>query len=80
MDEIIPLRYLHEGQVAEIAQICGDPCCTQRLHEMGLASGTRVEVVRQGNPCIIRFSGTKLCFRENESTSVMVRVPAAVAV
>lgn len=78
MNELIPLRNMHPGESAEIAEIVGDPTCTQRLHDLGLSHGTRVELVQQGNPCIIRFSGTKLCFRQNESTKVLVRLPAAI--
>lgn len=78
MNDLIPLRSMQAGESAEIAEIIGDPTCRQRLHDLGLAHGTRFRVIRQGDPCIIRFSGTKLCFRQNESTSVMVKVPATI--
>jgi Fe2+ transport system protein FeoA len=76
--ELIPLRQVQAGRTAVIAAVTGDPVRTQRLHDLGLAHGTRCEVVRQGNPCIIRFSGTKLCFRDDETAKVMVFVPAAI--
>jgi Fe2+ transport system protein FeoA len=78
VSELIPLCSVRSGKSAVIADVVGDPVRAQRLHDLGLARGTRCEVLRQGNPCIIRFCGTKLCFRDDETASVMVFVPAAI--
>jgi Fe2+ transport system protein FeoA len=72
MAQLISLRNVPPGRQAVIAEVAGDPLHAKRLHDLGLSQGTSFEVVRQGNPCIIRFSGTKLCFRENESANVKV--------
>lgn len=80
MGHLIPLKRLSPGESCEVAEIVGDPQHTQRLFELGLAQGVQLEIVRQGNPCIVRFSGTKLCFRENELAQVLVRLPMIASV
>ncbi len=74
--DLVPLKCVPCGQIVEVGEIVGRIDQTQRLCELGLAKGCRFQVLQQGSPCIIRLSGTKLCFRENESTSLLVRIPA----
>ncbi len=73
MLELIPLDFLQPGQTAEIDQVVGDPSRVHRLQELGLRQGTRVEMVQSGSPCIIRTSGSKLCFRRSETLGVLVK-------
>ena len=73
--EMIPLKCVPCGKIVEVAELTGDYSQTQRLCELGLTTGCRFQVLQQGSPCIIRLSGSKLCFRDNEATSLMVRVP-----
>lgn len=73
MFELIPLRCLRSGQTAEVGQLVGDPQQVHRLQELGLRQGTKVEMVQAGSPCIIRTSGTKLCFRQSDAIGVLVR-------
>lgn len=78
MPDLIPLRYLAPGQVALVDRICGQPEAVHRLEELGLRSGTEIEMVQSGSPCIIRVAGSKLCFRDCDLLSVLVR-PGAFA-
>lgn len=55
----------------------GEPGDVQRLAELGLKPGAAVEMVQPGNPCIIRLAGSKLCFRETDLLSVLVRLGEA---
>jgi ferrous iron transport protein A len=73
MDFVLPLVQLLPGQTAQVCQLMGLPDQVHRLEELGLRTGTRVEMVQAGSPCIIRLEGSKLCFRENEAFSVLVR-------
>ena len=73
MFELIPLRCLQPGQTAEVGQVVGDPHQIHRLQELGLRQGTMVEMVQAGSPCIIRTSGSKLCFRQGDAIGVLVR-------
>jgi len=73
MFELIPLRCLRPGQTAEVGQVVGDPLQVHRLQELGVRQGTMIEMVQAGSPCIIRASGSKLCFRQSEALGVLVR-------
>lgn len=77
MDELLPLNHLGPGQEAEVSELVGRPDDIHRLEEMGLRRGARVEMVQPGVPCIIRLAGAKLCFRESDLFSVLVRSVAA---
>jgi len=70
--EVIPLRRLPAGGRALVARVLGHPDHVHRLAEFGLRRGTKIEMFRPGNPCIIRLAGSKVCFRADELLSVMV--------
>ena len=70
--DLIPLATLRPGQCAELRQIVGPADEVRRLEELGLRSGTSLEMVRAGSPCIVRVGGTKLCFRDGELLAVLV--------
>jgi ferrous iron transport protein A len=76
---VIPLSLLAAGQIAEIFQVAGLPAHTRRLGEMGLREGARVQMLRQGSPCIVRLENSRLCFRESEMSSILVRTSTAAA-
>jgi ferrous iron transport protein A len=69
---VIPLRHLPAGHRALVARILGHPDDVHRLEEFGLRKGTRVEMFRPGNPCILRLAGNKICLRADELLKVLV--------
>jgi ferrous iron transport protein A len=69
---LIPLAVLRCGEVAEIHEVVGSAEHVRRLEELGLRSGSLLEMVRSGSPCIIRVGGSKLCIRNDESLRVLV--------
>ncbi len=73
MDRLVALDHLKAGQSADIGLVFGLPDHVHRLHELGLRGGSRIEVFRSGNPCIIRVSGNKVCIRSDHRLQVMVR-------
>lgn len=73
MVEHLPLSQLAPGRWAEVTQMLGPPEQVHRLEEMGIRRGSRVEMVAAGSPCIVRVLGSKLCFRDNQLLSVLVR-------
>jgi len=73
MHELVSLTALRNGQIADIHELAGAPERIRRLGELGLLRGVRLEMVQSGSPCIVRINGTKLCFRDGELASVMVR-------
>ncbi|MBN2292128.1 MAG: ferrous iron transport protein A [Pirellulales bacterium] len=73
MVDFVPLNQLVSGQPAEISDVKGEPGHVHRLHEFGLRCGTRIQMFRPGNPCIIRMAGSKVCVRMNNSLQVLVK-------
>lgn len=73
MVDFVPLNQLSSGQPAEISDIKGQAGHVHRLHEFGLRLGTRIQMFRPGNPCIIRMAGSKVCIRMDDSLQVMVK-------
>lgn len=76
MKQLLPLSLLHSGATGIVRQVFGAADHVHRLEEMGLRDGVHVEVVQSGQPCIIRISGHKLCFRDDDATRVMVESPS----
>ncbi len=72
IDNSIPLGDLVAGQSALVRRIAGKPDHVHRLKEFGLRGGTRIEMFRSGNPCIIRMSGNKVCFRADDLLRILV--------
>lgn len=70
---LIPLGLLRVGQRAEVQMVVGADAHSRRLQELGFRQGVAIEVVRSGDPCIIRLENSKFCFRGSEMSSVLVR-------
>jgi ferrous iron transport protein A len=71
-NKTIPIRQLPTGCSAVIHRIKGHPDNIHRLEEFGLRGGSRIEMFRPGNPCIIRLGGSKICLRAGELVDVLV--------
>ncbi len=72
VDPLVPLERLAVGQWARISHVVGQPDHVHRLEELGLRCGTRVQMFRPGNPCIIRMAGNKVCIRADRQLNVLV--------
>ncbi len=70
--EMMPLNMLSEGRAARVSELLGDADQIQRLEELGLQRGVRIEMVCAGSPCIIRLDGARLCFRCSDLLGVLV--------
>ncbi len=69
---VIPAEQLRPGQSALISDIVGRPDHVRRLKEFGLQRGTKVEMFRRGNPCILRLHANKLCLRSDDLLDILV--------
>jgi ferrous iron transport protein A len=70
------LADLSPGQSAVVVSVSGDPALVQRLYEMGLLEGERVEFVARaplGDPIEIRFGNSRLSLRRSEAAGIEVR-------
>lgn len=72
VEPLISVHRLQSGQSAQIRKIIGRPDHVHRLEEFGLRGGTRVEMFRTGNPCILRLSGNKVCLRADDLLQILV--------
>ena len=70
--DLIPLEHLRPGQTGRVGQLLGKPADVNRLEELGLRAGAVIEMVRCGQPCIIRLDGAKFCFRDCDVFHVLV--------
>ena len=73
VDALIPLNHLTAGQSARVGHIVGEADHVHRLEEFGLVGGTRIQMFRRGNPCIIRLAGNKVCLRADDLLDVLVK-------
>ena len=73
MDTLIPLHRLKRGQSADVGRIDGLPDHVHRLRELGLDGGSRIEMFRPGNPCIVLTAGNKVCIRSDHLLRIFVR-------
>ncbi|HUG71651.1 MAG TPA: FeoA family protein [Pirellulaceae bacterium] len=71
--ELVPLNMLLRGQCALIEQLVGQAELVHRLEELGLRVGIPIEMLQPGSPCIVRVADQKLCFRDADLFSVIVR-------
>jgi ferrous iron transport protein A len=75
-DELVPLSSLPLGGNATVAEIRLPAGQRGRVMEMGLLSGTRVELVRfapLGDPVEIKVRGYNLSLRKHEAEQIWVR-------
>lgn len=71
---MIPLPFLQAGEGGRIAEVAGQGDFVDRLRELGICIGARIEMVRCGDPCIVRLGGQKLCLRSEELNLVLVEI------
>jgi ferrous iron transport protein A len=78
VNDLIPLDLIGSGEWAEVAEVSGEPAWVGRLAELGVRTGSRVQVLRPGRPCILRVEGCRLSVRPGRDTQILVR-PVALA-
>ena len=72
----IVLGLLLAGQTAVVESILGASDEAHRLREIGLRDGATVEMIRPGNPCLVRLGGQKLGLRSEVLATILVRTEA----
>ncbi|MDB5308731.1 MAG: iron transporter [Gemmataceae bacterium] len=71
------LDQLRPPQRAEVISLSGEPGLVQRLYELGLFEGERVELVAiapLGDPIEIRLGNSRLSLRKAEAAGIAVRL------
>ncbi len=70
---ILPLECLAHGEKAVVEDVQGEPGWVCRMAELGIRSGSHLEVVQPGSPCLLEVSGCRLCVRGDDSMRIFVR-------
>lgn len=70
---MIPLEMLRNGEWADVAEVVGEPAWIGRMAELGLRTGSRLQVLQSGSPCLLQVNGSRLCLRGEQAMQVLVR-------
>jgi ferrous iron transport protein A len=73
---LLPLEYIPAGEWAEVENVTGEPLWVNRMAELGLRAGIRLQVVRQGSPCLLQIGCSRLSLRNHASAQIWVRALA----
>jgi Fe2+ transport system protein FeoA len=67
-----PLELLSNGQEARIVEVSGDCVQVHRLAEIGIRSGSMLQMIRTGEPCLLAIDGRRLSVRLNNDVDIFV--------
>ena len=72
----IPLSELKPGEKAQIEKVAGEGAVKRRIRDMGVTTGSLVEVVRVaplGDPIDVKIKGYHLSLRKEEAADISVK-------
>lgn len=72
-DLLLPLEMLRRGEVADIAEVHGEPCWVGRMAELGVRIGSRLRVLQPGSPCVLEVGSSRLSLRGDCTAQILVR-------
>ena len=72
-DCLLPLDLLRTGEWADVAEVSGEPSWVCRMAELGIRTGSRLQVVQNGTPCMLNVGGCRLCVRGDARSQILVR-------
>lgn len=78
-NDILPLELLDRDAWADVAEVCGEHPCVNRLAELGLRAGCRLRMLQPGSPCLLQVGECRLCLRGDLAAQVFVRPVTASA-
>jgi ferrous iron transport protein A len=70
---LLPLELVEDGGWAQVEDIAGHPGWVSRLAELGVRVGSKLQVLRQGSPCLLQIGGCRLSLRDASGTQILVR-------
>ncbi|MFL5327320.1 MAG: ferrous iron transport protein A [Gemmataceae bacterium] len=71
--ELLPLDLVAANEWADVADVCGDQAWVGRMAELGIRTGSRVRVLRPGQPCLVQIGPVSYCVRGNCDCQIWVR-------
>ena len=72
-DNLLPLDLVETGAWAEVEEVTGEAPWVSRMAELGVRSGSRLQVLRQGSPCLLHVAGSRLSVRGEMGSQILVR-------
>jgi ferrous iron transport protein A len=69
----LPLDLVQTGEWAEVEEVHGETVWVSRMAELGVRAGSRLQVLRQGSPCVLRVGGARLSLRGHPGSQILVR-------
>ena len=69
---LLPLECLRPGEWGEVADVAGDPSWVARMAELGIRVGARLQMLRDGSPCLLQIGGGRLSLRGDVAVQVLV--------
>jgi ferrous iron transport protein A len=77
MPPLLPLELLKCGESADVAEVRGEASWVGRMSELGIRVGSRLRMLRSGNPCLFQVDAARLTVRGNNGVQILVRPVAA---
>jgi Fe2+ transport system protein FeoA len=71
------LNRLTRGQSATIAAVHAQDDCAKRLADLGFIHGASVEMLRPGNPCIIRIERSRIGLGAGHQSAIELAIAVA---
>ncbi|WP_020469245.1 FeoA family protein [Zavarzinella formosa] len=69
---MFPLDCLRAGESADVIDVHGEANWVCRMAELGIRSGSRIQMLQEGTTCLLQVGGCKLCLRSDASSQIMV--------
>lgn len=70
---LLPLDLLGAGEWGYVAEISGDSAWVNRLAELGIQQGSRLQIIQPGTTCLLSIDGCKLCLRSSDCSQIYVQ-------
>jgi Fe2+ transport system protein FeoA len=64
---------LCSGEWGDVAEVTGEPHWVGRMAELGVRTGSRLQVLQPGSPCLLLVGGARLSLRSELPMQILVR-------
>lgn len=72
MASLMPLEMLRPGEWGEVQDVVGEPTWVNRLAELGIRCGSRLQCVQPGTPCLLQVGDCRLSLRNQCDCQILV--------
>lgn len=72
-ETLMPVELLASGTWGDVAEVTGEPDWVGRMAELGVRTGSRLQVLQPGSPCLLQVGGARLSLRADLAMQILVR-------